>query len=440
MIPAARISALIELVETVEIAIAEAAKPADALLSEYFRARRYAGSKDRRAVSEQLYRMLRSRELLLWCLGMLKVDKTARTMVLVDMALNHEDTSVFGLEQTHAPAALSGDESDMLERAKGLNLELAPASAMGNVPALYDAAFQERFKGEYAEAADALNGRAPLNIRVNSLKYDAKETPELFESKDINTSDCVYSPIGKTILDRVNLVAEKAHREGFVEVQDEAAQIASLLVHARPGMQVMDLCAGAGGKSLAVADAMEGKGQIHAYDTHAGRLRELGNRSQRAGAHNIQSRKLPESGEARAAMLDEHNAGMDRVMVDVPCSGSGTWRRSPDLRWRFDAASLDAITQVQADLIAEAAAMVKVGGRLIYMTCSVLPDENEEIVESFLKDHKDFKMIPWQDVWSRVAPHNPLSGSLALKRSMLQLAPHIHHTDGFFVAILQRLA
>ena len=439
MITAARISAVIELLEAVELSFTSGGQSADALVGDYFRARRYAGSKDRRAVSEQLYRILRSREVLQWCLDESGTDLSARALVLADMALHQEDTSVFGQDAPHAPAALSEDEQALLATVMALDPAAAPAAARANIPPRHLEGFKARFQTDWQQAAIALNSRAPLNVRVNALKYDASKQAQLIENKNITVSKCTYAPDGLQLEGRINLAGEKAYRDGLIEVQDEASQIASLLVDAAPGMQVLDLCAGAGGKSFAVASSMAGKGQIHAFDTHGGRLQELGKRMQRAGARNIQHRKLPLDAAGSAAILDPHMAAMDRVIVDAPCSGSGTWRRSPDLRWRHDSAALDALARLQNSLIREGAGLVKPGGRLIYMTCSVFEMENEAVVEAFLADNPDWKPLNWQDVWTKSLPDVDAPTTLASRPDMLQLAPHKHQTDGFFVALLQRL-
>lgn len=433
MRPSARISALIELLGQVEEGIAQRGAPADVLVNKYFRERRYAGSKDRRAVSGWVYEILRKRELLIWGLG--ECEVTSRALVLVYFALfDQEQIPLFGEEGPFAPEALSDQERQFLG---GVSADAAPDLAKANLPDWAIESFRTRFENEVSAAAMALNQTAPLDIRGNPLKASATLSDQIkkvslgFEKTGFS-STC-YRLDGNVPLGGVSL-----YREGKIEVQDEAAQLASSLVDAKPGMQVADLCAGAGGKSLLVSALMKNKGQLFALDTSAKRLKEGKKRFERGGNRNIQTRHLAEDGPERDTALAELKSKCDRVYVDVPCSGTGTWRRSPDQRWRQDTQSITKLTELQYALMKEGAELVKPGGRLIYMTCSVLPDENEAVVDSFLAenggdwDAVDYRLV-WRDVVGGDVPE-----TCALKSEWLQLAPHIHKTDGFFLAILER--
>ncbi|MCJ9429004.1 RsmB/NOP family class I SAM-dependent RNA methyltransferase [Kordiimonas marina] len=441
MQPAARLAAALELLEAIETAMSARALPADVLTSNYFRARRYAGSKDRRAISDMVYTILRGRGLYMWALesaGQGTID--ARALLIAYLAhTDSEALTLFGTDARFAPAAISADEEAQVAKLKALDWSTAPAAANANVPAWAQPGFERRFGGAWQEIAAALCGHAPLDIRLNPLKAGNQKFQDKIKSALEGFEKTKLSPIGYRAEKHVNLGGSPAYRDGLVEVQDEAAQVASLLVEAGPGQQVVDLCAGAGGKSLLIAATMKGKGQVHACDISGKRLSELKTRAKRAAAHNIQPLKLPLEGEARTQALAPLQGKADRVVLDVPCTGSGTWRRSPDQRWRFDKDSLTALRHTQESLLHEGAGLVGPGGRLVYMTCSVLPEENEDVIRHFLEspEGQGWQVLDYRAIWSNVM-ESPPPESLALMPEMLQLAPVPHETDGFFVAILGR--
>ena len=233
------------------------------------------------------------------------------------------------------------------------------------------------------------------------------------------------------------LTGTAAFKRGWIDVQDAGSQIAAALADARPGQQLCDLCAGAGGKTLALAAAMANRGQIHAFDIDGRRLRELAKRGQRAGVRNVQAAQLPRQGARRAQRLSPLAGRMDRVLLDVPCSASGTWRRHPDLKWRLSPDRLSTYAATQRDLLAEGAGLVRPDGRLIYVTCSLLADENEVQIETFLSDYPGWRVVDAADIAAEVGLP-PLSGGRALMPGTVQLTPAEHGTDAFFVAVLER--
>jgi 16S rRNA (cytosine967-C5)-methyltransferase len=281
----------------------------------------------------------------------------------------------------------------------------------------------------------ALMERAPTDLRVNALKGDRATVLEKLIEAGLELEPTPLAPLGLRLKARANVQGLEAFREGLVELQDEGSQLACLLTAAAPGEQVIDLCAGGGGKALSLAAMMGNRGQIHACDTDRRRLGKLMPRAQRAGARNIQTRFLKP--DALVAGVDpdlsDMEARADCVLVDAPCSGAGAWRRSPDARWRLTPELLAGYLAAQNEVLERGAIAVKPGGRLVYVTCSILPSENESRIDVFLKAHKDFALADWQDFWPEGLdlPASPRGGAL-------RMSPASTGTDGFYVAVLTR--
>jgi 16S rRNA (cytosine967-C5)-methyltransferase len=278
--------------------------------------------------------------------------------------------------------------------------------------------------------------RAPVDLRVNTLK--ANRDKVLKALRRFEAAPTPLSPLGVRV-DQVpgpgkspHVEAEPGHGKGWYEVQDEGSQLATLLAGAKPRQQVIDLCAGAGGKTLALAALMENTGQLYAYDADRMRLRPIFERLKRAGARNVQ---VPAAGDREA--LAKLKCKLDLVLIDAPCTGSGVWRRRPDAKWRLSPQMLEARRAEQATVLNEGAALVKPGGRLAYITCSVLPSENRDQVDAFLARHPDFKLIPWSELWAEALPAVPAIPSADASAETLQMTPLDHGTDGFFVAVMQ---
>src|SRR6185312_239320 len=290
-----------------------------------------------------------------------------------------------------------------------------------------------RFDTEMA----ALGVEAPLDLRVNTLKATREQAIAALAESDISATPTPLSPLGLRVRGRPPLAALPCFRDGLVEVQDEGSQLVALLVDARPGMRVVDFCAGAGGKTLAIAAAMRNKGHIVACDVLQGRVDRAGTRLNRAGVHNVERRGLATE---RDPWVKRHARSFDRVLVDAPCSGVGTWRRNPDAKWRFTTDDLTAVIELQRRILDSAARLVKPGGRLIYATCSLLPSENAAQVTSFTKDHPEFALLPVADVWAETIGRMPEGAASPTADRLLQLTPAKNETDGFFVAVLERTA
>lgn len=303
----------------------------------------------------------------------------------------------------------------------------------GDFPDWLEGSISNAFGPAALEQMTALAERAPIDIRVNSLK--AERAKVLRALSRYGAVETVFSPFGLRVdapaaeIRYPNLEAETGHGKGWFEVQDEGSQIAALVAGAVPGAQVMDLCAGAGGKTLALSATMENKGQIYAYDRDRNRLRKIFERLKRAGARNVQ---VMEAGdEVRLAELEGR---MDLVLIDAPCSGSGTWRRRPDAKWRLGEDALSRRCKEQSEVMALGAPLTRPGGRLVYVTCSLLPEENDEQVRAFVDRHPEYQLIPWRSAWNGTGTLD----SLSTNENFLQLTPKNHATDGFFIAVMER--
>lgn len=431
MTPAARLQASIELLDT----ILEEDRPADSVLAHYFKGRRFFGSKDRRAVQDQVWQIIRHRARLSWALG----AENANARMLVAAALVALDKrpmdSVAGLFSgaKNGPEPLQANEKRMVEKAAARNLNDAPRAAKLECPMWV----LEKFEKAFGEATDkevsALGAEAPLDLRVNALKTTRDEVIAKLDAEGLKVSPSRLSPFGIRVAGRTTLGNHLGFKDGLFEVQDEGSQLCALLVDARPGMSVMDLCAGAGGKTLALAAQMHNKGRLIATDLSVTRLERSKLRLRRAGVHNATLRVLEEHDKWLKRQTSSTGGSFDRVLVDAPCTGTGAWRRNPDSRWRLTPEDLANLTATQDQVLEQGAQLTRAGGRLIYVTCSLLPDENEDRVSAFLSANGAFKTIDAAEVWRDVLP-----GEAPVPGPYLTFSPSRTDTDGFFIAILER--
>jgi 16S rRNA (cytosine967-C5)-methyltransferase len=327
----------------------------------------------------------------------------------------------------YGPAALSAAEIAVLERLAGHTLEHPhmPEAVQFEVPDWVLPRLEQRFGAGLSAEMEALGAPAPLDLRVNLLKGTREAAMAALRAEKFEPVATPYSPYGLRLAGRQSVTSSKAFKDGFVEIQDEGSQLVALAVDAKPGMRVADYCAGAGGKTLAMAMMMENKGHIVACDVSAPRLEGAIKRLRRAGVHNAE-RHLLEDGDK---WLKRQAAKYDRVLVDAPCTGTGTWRRNPDARARLTENDLLEILPKQAKILDQAQRLLKVGGRLVYATCSLLGDENEMQVAALLARNGQFK---------QVAVAAPLPAGL--HGQALRLTPRGHGTDGFYAAVLERVA
>ena len=419
MQPHAKIHALIELVTAVEAGD----RPADDLTRAYFASRRYAGSKDRAEVIERLYALGRRRGELAERLSASGGSVTPRTLVVA--LLRHLGTPAEVIEQAycgavHAPAPLSE-----LERRA---LSVDPAQSVSRAARLgVPSWFLDELCANGVEEVDALcqalQNEAPMDLRVNVAATTRKAFIERLRALDVAAELTPWSPWGVRLRSRRPLPPELT-RAGLFEPQDEASQLVALAVDVQPGHRVLDLCAGAGGKTLAMAAVLGGQGQVVATDVSAGRLEHLVPRLRAAGASNVTLRAIEGIGDP---WLVGQRGTFDRVLVDAPCSGTGTWRRHPDARWRLRSEDIADQVHTQFELLSAAVSLARPGGHVIYATCSVLPRENEHVVAAVLASATHLRRV-------RAAVPAALhrdDGSVALR-------PDRHATDGFYLAVLER--
>lgn len=430
MNPSARLQATIEVLTEIDTV----ARPADALVSAYFRARRYIGSKDRAAVATAVYDVLRHHARLNWWLKKSEAEFTPRNRFLTYlMLMDGKEIKEIGAlfdGKKFSPPPLEESERQLMRKLTGHTIEhpSMPEEVKGECPDWAADSLKKRFGKNFLREMKALMTSAPLDIRINTLKGTRDERLDELHKLGLKAENCKLSADGIRIGERPSLNALTMLKNGFVEIQDEGSQLVAQLVDAKPGMRVVDFCAGAGGKTLAIAAQMQNKGKIIACDVLEKRLKRSTERFRRAGIHNIETRVMKDE---RDPWVKKHKDGFDRVLCDAPCSGTGTWRRNPDARWQSLGPGLESLIPLQASILDSAARLVKKGGRLIYATCSMLPEENEMQVEKFLETHSDFKLVPFKTIWKN---------GVSLQPECLSLTPAQHNTDGFFAAVMEREA
>lgn len=411
---------------------------ADRALDFTLRHKRNLYSQERRAVAERVYALLRRQ---------ITID---HLLARVAPGFGQWTTSRQDLLRLAASRMLMGERAGPI--AKGSGVSPGDAALLDKLPAaaaeLTALPFEERFPiaaslppflaerfiaefGDQAEAAaEAMGERAPLTVRANALKTAREELTQRLAEEQVASRPTPLSPHGLFLETRVNAFSLASFREGLFEVQDEGSQLLGMLVDAPP-KTVVDACAGAGGKTLQLSAQMKNRGELFAFDVNERRLDELRKRARRAGVHNVRTRLIPEQGEPAREAIADLRGKADRVLVDAPCSGTGTFRRKPDARYRLTSEDLQRYVSLQSELLESFSGLVKPGGRLVYGTCSVLREENEGVVEEFLRRHSEYSVLPAVEVLGPGLARTTRDG-------FLRLAPHLHGTDGFFGAVLVR--
>lgn len=421
-----RIQAAIEVLQDIEAR----GRPVSLALKDWGNSHRFAGSGDRNAIGNLVYDVMRKRASTGYIYGNDAAGLVFGTLI-----------RGWGMSLAQIQEALTDDKFapeipvEQIEAAAKVDLAFMPSEIEADVPAWASDLLEEAFGEEWVDEAKAMAERPPLDMRVNTLKSTRDKVLKQLTKQ--NAKPCKIARQGMRIAasggaSRMpNVTAEPAFQKGYFEIQDEGSQIVAELIFAKGGEQVLDLCAGAGGKTLALAATMENKGQVHAYDSDKQRLAPIFDRLKRAGTRNVQVHAADED-------LSHLHETFDRVVVDAPCTGSGTWRRHPDAKWKLTQDQLEKRVEEQADILDTARKFVKPGGYLCYITCSIFQDENEGQIYAFGDRHEDFDLLGAGEVWEE------LFGTDAPKPwtsdyNCVTLTPRSTGTDGFFFAVLQRL-
>lgn len=423
---AGRVSAAIDVLTE----IFERHRPASEALKDWGKAHRFAGSTDRHAIGTLVYDVLRRRNSLRHRMGV----SGPRALALAGLR------DVWGLapdaigalaEEQHGPGALTAEERTALAR----DVTSSPLHVQADIPEWLAPSYERAFGPRTAEECRALAERAPVDLRVNTLKADRAKVLDALSR--FGAMEGPWSPLAVRIaapgpdMRNANVEAEPAHGLGWFEVQDAGSQVAALLSGVEPGMKAADICAGAGGKTLALAALMRNEGALVAHDLDRFRLRPIFERLTRAGVTNCEVISAQDKGKLEAA------GPFDCVVIDAPCSGSGSWRRKPDAKWRLTRKQFDQRIKDQESVLEKGYALARPGGTILYITCSVLPEENTDQVAAFLQRHPDVRIVPYKEQWARtIGGAAPESADGAA--DTLVLTPARHDTDGFFVAVMRK--
>jgi 16S rRNA (cytosine967-C5)-methyltransferase len=393
--------------------------PADTTLSRYFRDHPRLGSRERGAVAEGIYAILRNKSFFT-DFAEAGSGPTMRRLTILGLAEAMGVDSLGGLTE---------EETEWLERITQIDRNLMPPLMRANMPKwLFDKLVAQYGEADTMALAEALNAPAPLDLRVNSLKSTRDDVRAALAEAPILAEPTPYAPLGLRVLRKPALQNMPLFQSGAIEVQDEGSQVLAQIVGAKRGEMVVDFCAGAGGKTLALGALMRNTGRLYAFDVSEKRLAKLKPRLARSGLSNVHPVQIAHERDAKIKRL----AGkIDRVLVDAPCSGLGTLRRNPDVKWRQQVTAVAEMQEKQIAILAGAARLVKGGGRLVYATCSFLDEENDQVAAQFLAGNPDFTLVPMHTVLAEQKIELEMG-------DYLKMLPHKHHTDGFFAAVFER--
>ncbi|MDY0746132.1 RsmB/NOP family class I SAM-dependent RNA methyltransferase [Paucibacter sp. R3-3] len=396
--------------------------PADSVVSSFFRKNKNLGQRERHVLAETTYAVLRLRPLL-------------KNLAESGSGPLERRLAMLGWQgdQAFLRGALNDKEKIWLEQVQKIDRAHLPARFRHNLPEWLAEPLQQRLgEAEFWQLADSMNEAAPLDLRVNTLKAKREDAQAALVAAKVEAEATPYSPLGLRVQGKPALQKLEVFTSGAVEVQDEGSQLLALLLDAKRGEMVVDFCSGAGGKTLAIGAAMRNTGRLYAFDISGHRLAALKPRLARSGLSNVYPAQIAHERDDRVKRL----AGkIDRVLVDAPCSGLGTLRRNPDLKWRQSLQGIGELQVKQGAILASAARLVKPGGRLVYATCSLLDAENEQVAEAFAAAHPAFKLVPADEALAKA--HVEQAESLT-ENGYLRLWPHRHQTDGFFAAVWER--
>ena len=442
MKPAARIAAVIEILAEMQAARdvgTLTGRQAEQWLRSSLQRRRYAGSGDRAAIGDLFWKSQRAAARIAWHLAALGAPQNPRNIVIAALVLIDKLTwtlsELFSSDIAHSPAPLDKTEILLVEALEGrdLNDPAMPEHIAFEWPEWLMLDTKAGLGDRLTVELFAMMSEAPTDIRINPLnQLERRKLRDKLAGRGIKGHPTRLSPLGVRLEKRSPLEGLPEWKAGLFDVQDEGSQIAAMLCDARPGMQVADICAGAAGKSLVMAGNMQNKGRILALDPNAKRLAQGGVRLRRAGIHNVERKLVDEKWSNRS-----WRGKFDRVVVDAPCSGSGTWRRRVDAKWQLTAERLDQIKQTQLILLEKARAMVVPGGRIIYIICSVLASEGPQLIKQFLAKAPELECADIADIWADTVVKAGGGACPPTDSGLLQLLPNRDGTDGFFIAVIQ---
>jgi 16S rRNA (cytosine967-C5)-methyltransferase len=396
-------------------------EPADANLHNYFRIHRELGSQDRAFVAENVYAALRRKRFLEHLIG---TDASPRQLALATLM------KLQGINARELAPLLLDSEEEWLKQLKAIPTSDLPLAIQADFPDwLMEKLATFMSEADILALARGMQQPAPLDLRVNTLLDKRDEVLHtLINSDGIAAQTTPHSPLGLRLKDKPSLNRNSLFMKGKIEVQDEGSQLIGLLVAPQRREMVVDFCAGAGGKTLLLGALMQNQGRVYAFDVSEKRLNNLKPRLKRSGLSNLHPQLIANENDLKIKRL---TGKIDRVLVDAPCSGLGTLRRNPDMKWRQTPEGISDLTQKQSAILLAASRLLKTGGRLVYATCSFLPEENQQIVEAFLEQHPEFRLLDAGEILT--------SQNIALNTGKyLQLLPHLHGTDGFFAAVMEK--
>ena len=407
-------------------------KPADAEIGHYFHERRNMGSKDRGFAAETVYGCLRHKrelEALYEPVHKPETDEERARWFVAAWLLKYGGWSARALTD----AGFNGEAVGLVERIRALDLFEFPLAVRANLPDWMAASLLRQFgENETLLLGEALNRPAPMDIRVNTLKTTRESLQAQLKNEGFDLAPTPYSPLGLRREQRAAMFTSRAFGMGLYEVQDEGSQLVGLLADAKPKEKIVDFCAGAGGKTLQLACMMQNQGVVQAFDVSRKRLDRFRPRLNRAGVDNVQRRMLRDEHDSALKPLTET---ADAVLVDAPCSGTGTLRRNPDIKWK--SIDLAELRRTQRSILDAAALLVRSGGRLIYATCSLLDEENRDITSAFLAEHSGFQPVPAGPI---LAAQGVTLADAFTSEGAMQLLPHRHGTDGFYGLVMRRVS
>ncbi len=420
-------------------------KIARKLLQSYFRSKKYIGSKDRKFISNSFWNILRHRYKIHWHLDYLNLEVTFEKEMILELFFLNKDycNNISKIRQLfilkYKEIKIFHDvDVDFLKRlnCKEFYNKEMPEHIFYELPKYLLKSLKNSFKNEWRDVALSLNQEGCFDIRVNMLQGKSRdEIYNLLEDIKVPLQLTKYSPLGIRLSKRFPIEGLKLFKKGFIEIQGEASQLVSILLDAKPGMQVADICSGAGGKSLMLADIMKNKGRILSFDINKKKLSKAGLRLKRAGVHNVERRLVKPNWNVTG--LEKK---FDLVLIDAPCSGIGTWSRSPDTKFSFSPKKLQELINIQAELLLKGSLMVAPGGKLAYVVCSFLPEEGVDQIKKFKKEIKpDFSEISLTNIWQdTIFLQNNIEYPFQNVNKSITINPAVHKMDGFFISIFQR--